>query len=97
MDQTDAFPHQTPLAVALVPAAGRGLRMGGSVPKQFLALGGEPLILHSLRVLQASPIIREVILAVPQSEMDYCLTEIVAKHRFTKVTKVVPGGHERQD
>lgn len=71
--------------------------MGGSVPKQFLALGGQPLILHSLHVLQASSIIEEVILAVPQNEMDYCLREIVAKHRFTKVTKVVPGGHERQD
>ncbi len=71
--------------------------MGGPVPKQFLALGGQPLILHSLRVLQASSIIKEVILAVPQNEMDYCLTEIVAKHSFTKVTKVVPGGHERQD
>ena len=83
--------------VALVPAAGRGLRMGGSVPKQFLALGGQPLILHSLRVLQASSVIDEIILAVPQNEMDYCLKEIVAKHHFTKVTKVVPGGHERQD
>jgi 2-C-methyl-D-erythritol 4-phosphate cytidylyltransferase len=71
--------------------------MGGSVPKQFLALGGQPLILHSLRVFQASSVIEEVILAVPLNEMDYCLKEIVAKHRFTKVTKVVPGGHERQD
>lgn len=71
--------------------------MGGSVPKQFLALGGQPLILHSLRVLQASSTIEEVILAVPQNEMDYCLEEIVTKHHFTKVTKVVPGGHERQD
>ncbi|MDC8448485.1 MAG: 2-C-methyl-D-erythritol 4-phosphate cytidylyltransferase [Nitrospira sp.] len=83
--------------VALVPAAGRGLRMGGSVPKQFLSLGGQPLILHSLRVLQASSVIEGIILAVPQSEMDYCLKEIVAKHHFTKVTKVVPGGQERQD
>jgi 2-C-methyl-D-erythritol 4-phosphate cytidylyltransferase len=83
--------------VALVPAAGRGLRMGGSVPKQFLSLGHQPLILHSLRVLQASPVIEEIILAVPQGDMDYCLKEIVAKHHFTKVTKVVPGGAERQD
>ncbi|NGZ94806.1 MAG: 2-C-methyl-D-erythritol 4-phosphate cytidylyltransferase [Nitrospira sp. WS110] len=83
--------------VALVPAAGRGLRMGGSVPKQFLSLGHQPLILHSLRVLQASPVIQEIILAVPQGDMDYCLKEIVAKHHFTKVTKVVPGGAERQD
>ncbi|MBX3334478.1 MAG: 2-C-methyl-D-erythritol 4-phosphate cytidylyltransferase [Nitrospira sp.] len=83
--------------VALVPAAGRGLRMGGSVPKQFLSLGHQPLILHSLRVLQASPVIQEIILAVPHGDMDYCLKEIVAKHHFTKVTKVVPGGAERQD
>ena len=71
--------------------------MGGSVPKQFLALGGQPLILYSLRALQASSIIDEIILAVPQNEMDYCLKEIVTKHHFTKVTKLVPGGRERQD
>lgn len=71
--------------------------MGGSVPKQFLSLGGQPLIIHSLRVLQASRAIDEIILAVPQSEMEYCLTHIVNPHRFTKVKKVVPGGHERQD
>jgi len=71
--------------------------MGGAVPKQFLSLGGQPLILHSLRVLQASPAIDAIILAVPPSEMDYCLTDIVAAHRFTKVIKVVPGGQERQD
>lgn len=71
--------------------------MGSQVPKQFLSLGGQPLILHSLRVLQASSAIHEIILAVPQNEMDYCLKEIVAKHHFTKVTKVVPGGAERQD
>jgi 2-C-methyl-D-erythritol 4-phosphate cytidylyltransferase len=71
--------------------------MGGSVPKQFLSLGHQPLILHSLRVLQASPVIQEIILAVPHGDMDYCLKEIVAQHHFTKVTKVVPGGAERQD
>jgi 2-C-methyl-D-erythritol 4-phosphate cytidylyltransferase len=71
--------------------------MGGPVPKQFLALGGQPLVVHALRVLQASPVIDEIILAVPQSEMDYCLSHLVTPHRFTKVTKIVPGGAERQD
>jgi 2-C-methyl-D-erythritol 4-phosphate cytidylyltransferase len=97
MDQTDPLPRQTPLVVALVPAAGRGLRMGGSVPKQFLSLGGQPIVLHTLRLLHTSSVIDEVILAVPQSEMEYCLSEIVARHHFTKVKKVVPGGKERQD
>jgi 2-C-methyl-D-erythritol 4-phosphate cytidylyltransferase len=67
------------------------------VPKQYLALGGQPIILHSLRILQASPVIDEIILAVPQSDTEYCLTQIVTPHHFTKVTKIVPGGQERQD
>lgn len=71
--------------------------MGGPVPKQFLALGGQPIIVHTLRVLQASSAIDEILLAVPQAEMEYCLAHIVKPHRFTKVTKVVPGGAERQD
>jgi 2-C-methyl-D-erythritol 4-phosphate cytidylyltransferase len=71
--------------------------MGGSVPKQFLALGGQPIVIHSLRALQASSAIDEIILAVPQSEMEYCLAKIVKPHHFTKVTKIVPGGQERQD
>jgi 2-C-methyl-D-erythritol 4-phosphate cytidylyltransferase len=83
--------------VALVPAAGRGLRMGGNVPKQFLVLGGQPLIVHSLRVLQAAAVVDEIVLAVPETDMEYCLTQIVTPHHFTKVTKVVPGGKERQD
>ena len=71
--------------------------MGGSMPKQFLRLGGQPIILHSLRILQSSSVIDEIILAVPQSDMKYCLTKIVTPNHFTKVTKIVPGGPERQD
>ena len=89
--------RQVPLVVALVPAAGRGLRMGGSVPKQFLSLGGEPLIVQSLRILQAAPAVDQIILAVPSVDIEYCENEIVSRHRFTKVTKVVGGGAERQD
>ncbi|HSB43748.1 MAG TPA: 2-C-methyl-D-erythritol 4-phosphate cytidylyltransferase [Nitrospira sp.] len=83
--------------VALVPAAGRGLRMGGAVPKQFLSIGGLPLIVHSLRTLQASSVIDAIVLAVPQADLAYCQSDIVDAHRFTKVIKVVAGGQERQD
>ena len=95
--RVEPIPRQTPLVVALVPAAGRGLRMGGSVPKQFLSIGGEPLIVQSLRVLQAAPVVDRIILAVPSADIEYCENEIVLRHRFTKVMKVVAGGVERQD
>lgn len=97
MARTDAPPRKSPLVVALVPAAGKGLRMGGAVPKQFLALGGEPLVVHSLRVLQASPSIDQIILAVPQADLDYCLNDLAVRFGFSKITKVVAGGKERQD
>ena len=95
--RVEPIPRQAPLVVALVPAAGRGLRMGGSVPKQFLSLGGEPLIIQSLRTLQASPVVDQIVLAVPLADVEYCENEIVSRYQFTKVTKVVTGGAERQD
>lgn len=89
--------RRAPVVVALVPAAGRGIRMGGSVPKQFLSLGGEPLVVQSLRTLQAAPVVDQIVLAVPSADIEYCEKEIVSRHRFTKVACVVPGGAERQD
>lgn len=83
--------------VALVPAGGLGLRMGGVVRKQFRLLGGVPLVVHSLRVLQASPVIDAIVLAVPEADLAYCRSDIVDAHRFSKVVKVVAGGAERQD
>ena len=83
--------------VAIIPAAGLGLRMGGAVRKQFRPLGGLPLLVHSLRVFQSSPVIDAVVLAVPEADVGYCRNDIVKPHGFTKVTHVVAGGQERQD
>jgi 2-C-methyl-D-erythritol 4-phosphate cytidylyltransferase len=46
--------------VALVPAAGSGSRMGGSLPKQYLPLFGRPLIEHTLHALASHPRIEKV-------------------------------------
>jgi 2-C-methyl-D-erythritol 4-phosphate cytidylyltransferase len=71
--------------------------MGGAVPKQFLALGGQPLVVYPLRTLQASPVIDAVILAVPQDDIDYCESKIIRSYSFNKVIAIVAGGLERQD
>lgn len=49
---------------ALVPAAGSGRRFGGDVPKQYLRVGGMPLIEHALRALLAYPGIDGVVVAL---------------------------------
>ena len=40
---------------AIVPAAGRGTRFGGDMPKQYLDVAGQPLLLHALQALLAHP------------------------------------------
>jgi 2-C-methyl-D-erythritol 4-phosphate cytidylyltransferase len=49
---------------AVVPAAGRGARFGGDVPKQYLEVAGEPLLAHSLRALFAHPGVEGAVVAV---------------------------------
>ena len=53
---------------AVVPAAGRGTRFGGEVPKQYLQVAGEPLITHSLRALFAHPSVQGVVVALADGD-----------------------------
>lgn len=71
--------------------------MGSDTPKQFRTLGGLPVLVHSLRVLEAADSVDDVILAVPEADREFCLREIVTRHGLTKVRKVVAGGDRRQD
>lgn len=84
-------------AVAVIPAAGAGLRMGGRRAKQFLDLEGEPILAVTLRSFQQCGAIHSVILVVPGAEVAACREEIVGKHGFTKVEQVLAGGPRRQD
>ena len=80
--------------VAIVLAAGKGSRMKQAVPKQFLEVGGYPLIFHSLKTFEESEV-DGIILVTGEESLDYCKKEIVDKYHFQKVWDVVPGGSER--
>ena len=51
---------------AIIPAGGQGTRMGGTIPKQFLTLGGKPILHYTLRTLQESGLIDSLVLVVPE-------------------------------
>lgn len=80
---------------ALIPAAGRGERMGGEVKKPFLLLNDKPIIVHTLSRFQRCDLIDEIIPIVSAEDVDRTW-RIVRKYEFTKVTKVVSGGETRQ-
>ncbi len=82
---------------ALVVAAGVGRRMGSSVKKQYMELGGKPVLYFSLKAFQNSGIIDEIVLVVGEEDLTYVRSEVVDKYGFTKVIGIVPGGKERYD
>lgn len=81
-----------PAFAAIVVAAGKGLRVGGAVPKQFRAWGGKPLIRHSVEALKAAgatPLV-VVIAADAKTDAEAALTGIEG-------INFVTGGVTRQD
>ena len=80
---------------AIVLAAGQGKRMGTKVQKQFLDLGGKPVLWYALHAFENSPVIDDIILVTGADLVEYCQREIVEKYGFRKVQAVTAGGAER--
>ena len=79
---------------AIVLAAGKGSRMNSSISKQYIELGGFPLIYYSLQAFEHSRV-DDVVLVAGQDETDFCRSHIVEKYGFHKVRQIVAGGSER--
>ncbi len=80
---------------AVIVAAGKGLRMGGEIPKQYLKLAGDTVLGHTLAAFEKS-CVDDVIIVCPDSDEGYVSHNIVSG-RFKKVRAVVGGGRERFD
>ena len=90
--------NQAPLTtVAVIPAAGSGIRMNSERAKQFLCLDERPILAVTLTHFQDCEDIERIILVAPPGDVAYCGEHIVEKFGFTKVKKVVAGGRHRQD
>jgi 2-C-methyl-D-erythritol 4-phosphate cytidylyltransferase len=83
--------------VAIIPAAGSGIRMGSDRAKQFAEIAGRPLLAVTLKPFQTCHAVDAIILVVPSMDVGYCRKEIVERFNLEKVKKVVPGGTRRQD
>jgi 2-C-methyl-D-erythritol 4-phosphate cytidylyltransferase len=81
---------------AILPAAGLGTRMAGPQPKQFLALDGIPILIHSLRTFVAVKRVTAIYVAVRRPEMERVEAQ-VSEYGFQEKTHVVEGGDNRQE
>lgn len=82
--------------VAIVMSAGKGLRVGGDIPKQYMDLLGKPVLYYSLKTFEES-FIDEVVIVCGSGHEAYVKKEIVDRFSFNKVKKIVSGGKERSD
>jgi 2-C-methyl-D-erythritol 4-phosphate cytidylyltransferase len=81
--------------LAIIPAAGAGVRMGGETPKQFLSIEGVPIVVHTLRKFNEADSIDEIYLGVRPEDMERAQAEI-QREQYSKPVRVFPGGATRQ-
>ncbi|MGH9606314.1 MAG: 2-C-methyl-D-erythritol 4-phosphate cytidylyltransferase [Terracidiphilus sp.] len=80
----------------ILPAAGLGTRMAGPQPKQFLALDGVPILIHSLRAFAAVERVTAIYVAVRRAEMERVEAQ-AADYGFAGRIHMVEGGDKRQE
>jgi 2-C-methyl-D-erythritol 4-phosphate cytidylyltransferase len=83
--------------IALITAAGKGQRMLSPTPKQYLSLGGKPVLAQTLQVFEDCSAVDGIYIIVPQDQMDMVQKDIVEKYHFKKILKLVRGGKMRQN
>ena len=78
----------------IIVAGGKGLRMGGDIPKQFLPVGGKPILMRTIdRFLQYDEKM-QVVLVLPESQQEYWRT-LCDEYHFSRPYTLANGGETR--
>lgn len=82
--------------IAIIVAGGSGTRFGAQLPKQFLELGGKPILMRTIEAFEQSldEGDHEIIVTLPADQMDLW-HDLCEQHGFTLAHRVVPGGESR--
>jgi len=82
---------------AIVVAAGKGIRFGSDVPKQYLKLNDKPVLSYGLLTLERHPAIDSIVVVAALEWKPYIEREIIRRFEIRKVAAIVAGGEQRQD
>jgi 2-C-methyl-D-erythritol 4-phosphate cytidylyltransferase len=82
---------------AVIPAAGKGSRIGFKTPKTFIDLEGEPILARTIAVFAASRRIALVQPVLPRTHLASFRTRLLSRYRWPTCVPAVAGGRERQD
>ena len=78
----------------ILVAGGKGLRMGGDVPKQFLPIDGKPILMHTIEAFRKALPDVQIVLVLPAAQQDYW-QGLCREHGFHSPTLIADGGETR--
>lgn len=78
----------------IIVAGGKGLRMGSDLPKQFLPVGGKPVLMHTLEVFRKYDAAIQLILVLPREQQNFW-KQLCREHDFDVEHRVVDAGETR--
>ena len=87
---------QTTPVVAVVLAAGSGLRFDPAKPQQLVSLAGTPIVGWSIAAFERNPRVTDILVVV-NAQVRQAVEQLIAAAGYTKVQAVIDGGAERSD
>ena len=79
---------------AIIVAGGKGIRMGGDIPKQFICVDGRPVLMRTLDAFYKYDNKLKLILVLPQSQQAFW-QDLCARHQFAIPYQLANGGETR--
>ena len=83
--------------IAVIVAGGKGTRMNSDISKQFMFIDERPIIAYTVEAFDSHKEIDEIILVLPENELEYYRKNIMNKYPFKKLKALVKGGSTRQE
>lgn len=81
-------------AFAVIVAGGKGLRMGGDVPKQFIPVGGKPVLMHTIEAFRRAIPSIGIVLVLPAEQHEYW-QGLCREYGFCSPERIAKGGETR--
>lgn len=78
----------------IIVAGGKGLRMGGDIPKQFIPIHGKPVLMRTMERFREYSDSIGIILVLPKAQQDYW-KELCREHGFNLEYQIADGGETR--
>lgn len=78
----------------IIVAGGKGLRMGSELPKQFLPIGGKPVLMRTLEAFRKYEATLQIILVLPKEQQDFW-KQLCEEYHFDVGHLIADGGETR--